>query len=71
MFPSLSSSISSFSSEKRRLRLFAGNGVDAQRLGIVGWGQVADAQVAVLDEAIDALEQTVAARPDADQWTWC
>lgn len=40
---------------------------------IVGWGQVAAAQVAVLDEAIDAIdaiEQTIAAREDRDQWTW-
>lgn len=37
---------------------------------IVGWGQVAAAQVAVLDEAIDAIEQTISARDDSDQWTW-
>ncbi|MGN6134281.1 MAG: hypothetical protein ACTHOU_07240 [Aureliella sp.] len=37
---------------------------------IVGWGQVAAAQVAVLDEAIDALEQVIAARDDAHQWAW-
>ncbi len=36
----------------------------------LGWSQVAAAQVAVLDEAIDALEQTIAARADADQWSW-
>lgn len=36
----------------------------------LGWSQVAAAQVAVLDEAIDALEQTIANRPDADQWSW-
>ncbi len=37
---------------------------------IVGWGQVAAAQVAVLDQAFDAIEQTVAARSDADEWSW-
>jgi hypothetical protein len=37
---------------------------------IVGWGQVAAAQVAVLDEAIDALDLTLSARSDSDQWTW-
>lgn len=37
---------------------------------IVGWGQVAAAQVAVLDEAIDALQQTLEARGDGDQWAW-
>ena len=37
---------------------------------IVGWGQVAAAQVAVLDEAIDALEQALAAREDGDEWAW-
>lgn len=36
----------------------------------LGWSQVAAAQVAVLDEAIDALQQTIAARSDADQWSW-
>lgn len=37
---------------------------------IVGWGQVAAAQVAVLDEAIDAIDQTIADRGDSDKWTW-
>jgi hypothetical protein len=37
---------------------------------IVGWGQVAAAQVAVLDEAIDALQQTLAARIDNEEWAW-
>lgn len=37
---------------------------------IVGWGQVAAAQVAVLDEAIDALQQTLAARSDNEEWAW-
>lgn len=37
---------------------------------IVGWGQVAAAQVAVLDEAIDGLQQAIAARHDGDQWAW-
>jgi hypothetical protein len=37
---------------------------------IVGWGQVAAAQVAVLDEAIDAIDQIVSARDDSAQWTW-
>ncbi len=36
----------------------------------LGWSQVAAAQLAVLDEAIDALEQTIAARQDAAEWTW-
>lgn len=36
----------------------------------LGWSQVAAAQIAVLDEAIEALEQTIAARADADQWSW-
>lgn len=37
---------------------------------IVGWGQVAAAQVAVLDEAIDAIDQTIADRGDSDEWSW-
>lgn len=37
---------------------------------VVGWGQVAAAQVAVLDEAIDALQQAIAARDDGEQWAW-
>ncbi len=37
---------------------------------LVGWGQVAAAQCAVIDEALEALFQTVAARRDAAQWSW-
>lgn len=37
---------------------------------IVGWGQVAAAQVAVLDGAIDAIEQTISSRNDSHEWTW-
>lgn len=36
----------------------------------LGWSQVAAAQVAVLDAAMDALEQTIANRTDVDQWSW-
>ncbi|MCC6509434.1 MAG: hypothetical protein IT423_10020 [Pirellulaceae bacterium] len=36
----------------------------------VGWGQVAAAQIAVLDQAIDALDQTIQSRADAADWTW-
>ena len=36
----------------------------------LGWSQVAAAQIAVLDEAIDALDQAIASRADADQWAW-
>jgi hypothetical protein len=37
---------------------------------VVGWGQVASAQAAVVDEAISALVDTVAGRADAAEWTW-
>ncbi len=37
---------------------------------IVGWGQVAAAQVAVLDEALDALEMALIDRESMDSWTW-
>ncbi len=36
----------------------------------LGWSQVAAAQIAVLDAALDAVQQTIAARADADQWSW-
>ncbi len=36
----------------------------------MGWGQVAAAQLAVLDEAIDGLQQAIADREDADEWSW-
>ncbi|QDV22613.1 hypothetical protein [Aureliella helgolandensis] len=36
---------------------------------VIGWGQVAAAQTAVLDDAIAALYATVATRPDAAQWS--
>lgn len=36
----------------------------------VGWGQVAAAQCAVIDEAISALLHTVAGRSDAALWSW-
>jgi len=36
---------------------------------VVGWGQVAAAQVVVLDEAIDALLQALHAREDHAEWT--
>ncbi|MFO1062873.1 MAG: hypothetical protein U0892_03235 [Pirellulales bacterium] len=34
----------------------------------IGWGQVAAAQVAVVDEALDAIDQTLSARDDAEDW---
>lgn len=37
---------------------------------LVGWGQVAAAQCAVIDEAISALLHTVAGRNDAALWSW-
>ncbi len=37
---------------------------------IVGWGQVAAAQSAVIDEAISALLQSVEVRDDAAAWSW-
>jgi arylsulfatase A-like enzyme len=37
---------------------------------IIGWGQVAAAQVAVVDQAIDILVSTIESREDADQWVW-
>jgi Sulfatase len=37
---------------------------------IIGWGQVAAAQVAVIDQAIDILLNTVESRSDAQAWSW-
>jgi arylsulfatase A-like enzyme len=37
---------------------------------IIGWGQVAAAQLAIVDQAIDTLRQAVSERSDADQWSW-
>lgn len=37
---------------------------------LVGWGQVAAAQTAVLDEAVGGLLHTVAARADQANWAW-
>lgn len=37
---------------------------------VVGWGQVAAAQVAVIDQALDILIQEVASRPDAHEFSW-
>ncbi len=37
---------------------------------IVGWGQVAAAQAAVIDEGIAALRATVAQRTDSAAWSW-
>lgn len=37
---------------------------------LVGWGQVAAAQSAVIDEAISALLHSIAGRSDASAWAW-
>ena len=37
---------------------------------IIGWGQVAAAQVAVVDQAIDILMSTIESRADANDWSW-
>lgn len=37
---------------------------------IVGWGQVAAAQAAVIDEGIGALLAAIHARPNAREWAW-
>ena len=37
---------------------------------IIGWGQVAAAQVAVIDQAIDILISTIESRDDANEWSW-
>lgn len=37
---------------------------------VVGWGQVAAAQAAVIDEGLTVLRDTVAQRPDATAWAW-
>jgi len=37
---------------------------------IIGWGQVAAAQVAVIDQAIDILMTTIESREDANDWSW-
>ncbi len=37
---------------------------------IIGWAQVAAAQVAVIDQGIDVLISAVEAREDADNWIW-
>lgn len=37
---------------------------------IIGWGQVAAAQVAVFDQAIDILISTIESRADASDWSW-
>lgn len=37
---------------------------------VVGWGQVAAAQTAVIDEAIAAVREAVAQRADAAAWSW-
>ncbi|MDX1929426.1 MAG: sulfatase-like hydrolase/transferase [Pirellulaceae bacterium] len=37
---------------------------------IIGWGQVAAAQVAVIDQAIDILISTIESRADASDWAW-
>ncbi len=36
----------------------------------VGWGQVAAAQAAVIDEGISALRDTIAQRSDSAAWSW-
>lgn len=38
---------------------------------VTGWGQVAAAQVAVVDEAISAIQAVIESRDDADSWSWC
>lgn len=37
---------------------------------VIGWGQVAAAQVAVIDQAIDILMNAIELRDDADTWSW-
>ncbi len=37
---------------------------------VIGWGQVAAAQVAVIDQAIDILMSTIESRDDANDWSW-
>jgi hypothetical protein len=37
---------------------------------VIGWGQVAAAQVAVVDQAIDILMSTIESREDANDWSW-
>lgn len=37
---------------------------------VVGWGQVAAAQAAVIDEGLSALRDTVAQRSDSATWSW-
>ncbi len=37
---------------------------------VVGWGQVAAAQTAVIDEAISAVREAVAQRADSAVWSW-
>jgi arylsulfatase A-like enzyme len=37
---------------------------------VVGWGQVAAAQVAMIDDAIGSLVAVVESRVDATSWTW-
>ncbi|MEO8268935.1 MAG: hypothetical protein ABI557_04385, partial [Aureliella sp.] len=37
---------------------------------VVGWGQVAAAQAAVIDEGLSALRDTVAHRSDSTAWSW-
>lgn len=37
---------------------------------IVGWGQVAAAQTAVIDEAVSAVREAVAQRADSAAWSW-
>ncbi len=37
---------------------------------VIGWAQVAAAQVAVVDQAIDILMTTIESRDDASDWAW-
>lgn len=37
---------------------------------VTGWGQVAAAQVAVVDQALEVILSTVQQRSDADDWSW-
>ncbi len=37
---------------------------------VVGWGQVATAQAAVIDQAIEALQTAIQSRADAKSWSW-
>ncbi len=37
---------------------------------VIGWAQVAAAQVAVVDQGIDILMSTIESRADANDWTW-